>query len=243
MKDYRRKQTTPNDISLYSKCPKYYELRKGDSRDDDSSLDDIYYSCVRETIIQMYTIELSSGHKAEFHSIKAYFDKIFWKRFPDTVASEALEYVEKGLDVLYQYYSSVYSASNHNVVAVRAPSDLLIDHGKIGVPIELGVILSSPELEEVYLLEFVTEKDEPSSIESKIKTVVIKKESPDKFTTKATFYNMKDKAHSKTANITDDMAKENEKLIRYLVAGIDQEVFYKSETEMCNTCRFKGECK
>ena len=249
MKDYRRKQVTIEEVESYSKCPRYYQLNK-DKEAEPETHEDIFNKCIKEAVIHLYAIELTTGHKAEFHSAKTYWDKIFWKNFPEDDAKLALEYSEKGLDILFKHFNSIYTMTKSTVSAVSVPHDYLMNCEKIGIPVELGMILVDHENKDVYLIDFIDKKCSPTlhsaavhSMESIIKMASIKQETPDNYNTKATFYDASDISSGITIDITNSMYKKMDTMIKYIVAGVTSEVFYSSKTCMCKNCEYKKQCR
>ena len=248
MKDYRRKQVTIEEVESYSKCPRYYQLNK-DIEPKSESHADIFNRCIREAVIHMYAIELTTGHKAEFHSIKSFWDKVFWKNFPEDDAKLALEYSEKGIDILHRHFRSTYSITKSTVSAIKAPHDYLMNCEKIGIPVELGIVLVDHENKDVYLVDFIDKKDFPTlksaaihSMEPLIKMASIKQETPDNYNTKATFYDASDISSGVTVDVPDRMFKKVDSTIKFIVAGIDNNVYYSSKTCMCANCDHKKQC-
>lgn len=248
MKDYRRKQVTIEEVEAYSKCPRYYQLNK-DIEAEAESHNEIFNRCIKESIIHMYAIELTTGHKAEFHSIKSFWDKVFWKNFPEDDAKLALEYSEKGIDILHGHFSTTYTMTTSTVSAVKAPHDYLMNCEKIGIPVELGIIIVDHKNKDVYLIDFIDKKDFPSlksavmhSMESLIKMASIKQESPDGYDTKATFYDASNISSGVTVDVPDHMFKKVDTTIKFIVAGIDNNVHYSSKTCMCANCIHRKQC-
>lgn len=249
MKNYTRKQISTDDIDAYSMCPKFYELSKDKTDAVDENNDDIFRRCIQETILQLWVMTLSTGHKAEFNSVKLFFDKIFYKAFSDdTLITKALEYTEKGLDILYQYYSTIYSMSDNKVVAVRAPYDFTVHCEKIAVPIELELVSVDQKNSDVYVMVFTDKETVPeikeeamTSASHMIKMSSIFKETPSNHTVKITFYNA-EKSIGYTIEITDEIVKDIDKKVKYIIQGIHNNVYYKSKTGMCDSCAYIKEC-
>jgi len=249
MKNYTRKQISTDDIDAYSMCPKFYELSQDKVETVDEDDDTIFNTYIKETILQMHIMELSTGHKTEFHSVKIFFDKVFWKSFTDDIlVTKALEYSERGLDILHKYHSTVYSMSRNKIVAVKAPYDYTLNSEKIAVPAELEVISVDKENDVVYLMVF-TDKESVAAIRedaitsacNMVKMSAIFKETPSNHTVKATFYNA-EKNIGCTFDVTNDMVNEIDRQVKYLAQGIHNKVYYKSKTDMCNECKYIKEC-
>lgn len=248
MKKYSRKQIAHNDLELYAKCPEYYRLSK-DELPSDITEEDVFRDCVKEAIIHMYTIELTTGHKAEFHSVKSYWDKIFWKRFADADASEALRLCEQGSDTLWSYYDLVYSVpTTMSVAAIKAPCEILFYDEKIGVPTELPIVMVDSDAQEIYLIGFI---DEPVkdieryvrlSLKHNIQLISICQEAPAGFTVKATFYNVDGKISGATFDLNDTMINSMMDRIKFLALGIDKKIYYMSKSEACKECEYHKEC-
>lgn len=247
MKTYTRESIAPIDIEMYMRCPTLHKLA---DKSGSVSLEEIFYSCVEETIMHMYMIELSSGHKAELVSVKSFWDKTFWKRFPSDEAVLASKYYEDGLDIAIRYYQDIYVVCNTPVVAVKVPHELLFNNGKVGVPVTLEVVLVDNDNREVYLLLFTAQKryskiseDMASSIGNMLKMLAIRNETPSGYKTKATMLYLPDISIGHTTEITSRKEAKFLATIKYLVAGIKEGIVYKSRTEACNTCEFKEACK
>lgn len=249
MKNYTRKQISTDDIDAYSMCPKFYELSKDNVKPVDESDDEKFRRCVKEAMLQMYIMELSTGHKAEFHSVKSFWDKIFWKAFSDkTLATKALEYSERGLDILSQYHGTVYSMSHNKIAAVKAPYDYLMHCEKVAVPVEIELVLVDSKRSDVYFVSFVDavdkasiKKEAHSLAKHLIKMSAIHKETPSHHATKATFYNAEHNT-GYTVEITDEMVNSIDRSIGQISSGIHNKIFYKSRTAMCDSCVYIKEC-
>ena len=248
MKKYSRKQITHNDLETYAKCPEYYRLSK-DELPSDITEEELFQDCVKDAIIHAYTIELTTGHKAEFHSVQSYWTKIFWKRFANVDAVEALKLCEQGSDILYSYYDSIYSvASSADVAMVRAPHEILLNDEKLGVPTELPIVTVDSSAKEVYLVGFI---DEPVrdierhvkvSLKHNIQLISIHQEAPEGFTVKATFYNVTRKISGATFDLDSTMINSMMDRIKFLALGIDKRIYYMSESEGCKICKYHKEC-
>lgn len=249
MKNYTRKQISTDEIDLYSRCPKLYELSKDAVAPADEDDEDIFRRCLKEAVTQGYVMELATGNRAEFSSIKTFWDKKFWSAFSDdTIVTKALEYSERGIEILYKYYQTVYSMSKNKIVATRAPYSYTLHNEKIEVPVEMDLISVDKENDTVYLTVFTDEESVPAikeSVTSSAKHMVqlssIKKEIPQGHVCKATFYNI-EKDIGYTMEITDEIVKDIDRTIGYLVQGIHNKVYFKSKTLICDTCVYKIEC-
>ena len=249
MKNYTRKTISAQEIDAYSSCTKYYELSKDAITTADENDDDIFRKCLQEAVTQMYVMQLATGNRAEFGSVQAFWSKAFWKAFSsDALAIKALEYSERGLDILHRYHSTVYSMSNNKIVACRAPYSYTLHCEKIEVPVEMDLISVNKENNEVYLTVFTDEESVSAikeSMTSSAKHMVqlssIKKEIPQNHIGKATFYNI-EKEIGYTMEITDETVKEIDRRIGYLVQGIHNKVFFKSKTSACENCPCFEKC-
>ena len=248
MKKYSRKQITHNDLETYTKCPEYYRLSK-DEPPSDITEEELFQDCVKSAIIHAYTIELTTGNRAEFHSVKSYFNKLFWKRFASTDAVEALKLCEQGSDILYSYYDSIYSVpTTMDVAGVRAPHEILLNDEKLGVPTELPIVMVDSSAKEVYLVGFI---DKPvknidqhvrASLKHNIQLISIYQEAPEGFAVKATFYSINGKISGTTLDLDSAMINDMIDRIKFLTLGIDKEVYYMSKSEACKKCEHYAKC-
>ena len=248
MKTYTRDYVHIRDIKNYMKCPMLCRLKL--LKDDEATVDGIFYSAIEETIMHMYMLELSNGHKAEFSSIRSFWEKVFWKQFPGDEAVLASQYSEKGLDIVLKYYNDMYSICDVPVAAIKAPHEILLNNEKVGVPVTLDVVLVDEDRKEVCLLLFTSDSNYcnmsaelTSSVENMVKILAVKQETPSGYSTKATIIYTPDISIGHTIEITDEIASNIEVMIKYIVAGMQSGISYKSRTEACNTCEFRKECK
>lgn len=248
MKNYIRKQISTEQLELYAKCPKMYELMDGIPSDGTG---DTFNMCLKETILHMYIAELTSGHVTEFSTVKSFWDKTFWKHNSPQDATIALKLAEKGIDILYQYYTEIYDLNTCHVTAVKAPYDYVLNNEKIAVPVELDVILNDTVNKEIYLISLINHGDDTngirkhilSSLDCLIKMSSIKKESPEGFNVNATFYNI---SHNDiighTINIDQNMVDKIDKVIKYLSVGLTSKIYCPSKSLECDSCIHNKNC-
>ena len=249
MKKKRQAITVP-DLELYAQCPKLFrfEKQKGPT---DSKPSNLFAHCVRETIIHMYLIELVSKHKAEFHSIKLFWDKVFWREHGEANVN-TLQLSERGLDIVYNYFENIYSLKRYHIAAVKIPYEYKVKEDKVSVEVEMDVIVTDPEVGDVFMLSFVDgQKDSEnmlktvmSSINEMIKMSSMLKESPASHSIKATFYNIsRSDLDGCTVDVGKEMTDKIDKMINYLALGISNDITYLSRTEACNLCDHADKCQ
>ena len=248
-----QQKISPKGMELYAKCPKLFQLTKDAGLlDDVREPEDDFASCIRGTINHMYLIELISKHKAEFKSVKIFWDKVFWKLYSDMPEHEALSLSERGLDIIYKYYTSIYSLKSYNIAAIKAPYGFRSYEEKILIPTELDVIITDVGPKEVYVLSFIEsnisdrdiKKHVLSSIPEMLKIASIHNEIPNDYSAKATFYSVtSDDINGYTLDIEEDLVDRINSTIRFLSMGIHNEIYCPSKSSDCQSCDCENKCE